>query len=1074
MKKPVTALAIMITAVACGASALRTSGATPPHLAKSVPSNELRNRPPEPHFAEQTVHFPLIEGERLSVRRLSTADGLSQSRVAQIVQDRRGFIWFGTQYGLNRFDGNEFKVFVHEPGQDNSLSCVYVFSLFEDRDGIIWIGCSQFLDRFDPRTETFKHYRLGTGEPDNLGGTVFHISQDHTGKLWLATGEGLYSLDPITEERAHYRHQTEDVAGLSTNDIKWTGEDRAGNLWVGTADGLDEFNPAYGAVRLHIPVPDAIRVSFFEDRDGRFWITRASGRGLALYDRASNTVTPYSLYEHDPAGDSLSGVNEMVEDAQGDLWIASTGSGLLQFDRRQNRFIHFMERPLDLQSRAQDRVNTVFSDRDGHIWVGLDAGANVFSTNRSKFQSFKHEANDPNSLIEDMVSAIYDDSKGSLWIGSEKGLSQIDRESGRRVLRSIGDLGLTPMIDAMTEDSTGVLWLGTFSHGLVSYDPRTQRYRNYRHDPTDINSLSSDQVHVLFFDHSGALWIGTDDGLDRFDPRTQQFQVYKVESESSSSQRYISIAEDASGILWLGTHDSGLHRFDPSSGRFTVYKPDPTNPASLQDAMTPSVHVSNSGIVWIGTQNGLNKFDPSLKTFSAFDIGKGLPANMIDCILEDNHGNLWLSTNKGLSRFNPTSETFANYSVMDGLPGNDLTAWSACQKNRRGELFFGGFDGAVAFSPDNLTDTSYVPALLLTDFQISGSSVRVGPKSVLKQSIGYTDSVTLSHEQNQFAVKFAAFQYLMPESTRYRYRLQGLSQNWFEVDNNSRWAAFTTLPAGHYTFWVQSKGSRGLWNEPGTALQILVLPPWWATWWFRSMYALAILLVAWCAYRWRIRQISRQLSVRMEERVNERTRIAQDLHDTLLQGLLGASMQLGVANGRLPGDSPAKPLVQRVVELLRLMIDESRNTVQGLRFRRLESDDLEKAISLIPEDLSIDSDIQFRVFLEGTRRHLRASIRDEVYWIARESISNAFRHSHSSLIETVIEYSKDRFRVVVRDDGCGMDPTTSRSGGERHWGLTGIYERSRKIGAELNISSAIGAGTEIELIVGGKAAFDDR
>jgi signal transduction histidine kinase len=373
-----------------------------------------------------------------------------------------------------------------------------------------------------------------------------------------------------------------------------------------------------------------------------------------------------------------------------------------------------------------------------------------------------------------------------------------------------------------------------------------------------------------------------------------------------------------------------------------------------------------------------------------------------------------------------------------------------------------------------LADTAYVPALVLTDFQISGSSVRAAPGSVLKQSIAYTDGVTLSHEQNQFAVKFAAFQYLMPESTRYRYRLQGLSQKWFEVDNKLRWAAFTTLPAGHYTFWVQSKGSPGHWNEPGTALQIVVLPPWWATWWFRSVYVAAILLVTWGAYRWRIRQISRQLSDRMEERVNERTRIAQDLHDTLLQGLLGASMQLALADGRLPGDSPAKPLVQRVVELLRLMIDESRNTVQGLRFRRLESDDLEKDISLVPKDLGIDSDIEFRVFLEGTKRHLRAPIRDEVYWIARESISNAFRHAQGSLVEAVIEYSKDRFRVVVRDNGCGMDPAKPRSGGERHWGLTGIYERSRKIGAQLNISSAIGAGTEIELTIGGKAAFDDR
>jgi signal transduction histidine kinase/streptogramin lyase len=607
----------------------------------------------------------------------------------------------------------------------------------------------------------------------------------------------------------------------------------------------------------------------------------------------------------------------------------------------------------------------------------------------------------------------------------------------------------------------------------VSYDPRTRRLERYRHDSADPDSLSSDQVHVLFFDHTGTLWIGTDDGLDRLDKDSRHFHVYKVESESRSSQRYISIAEDASGTLWLGTHDSGLHRLDPTTGRFTVYKPNLTDPASLRDAMTPSVHVGAAGIVWVGTQNGLNKFDPRTGKFSAYDTRNGLPGNMIDCILEDGHGNLWLSTNKGLSRFNPTRETFANYSVMDGLPGNDLTAWSACQKNDRGELFFGGFAGAVAFSPDHLSDTYFAPPFVLTDFQISGASVPVGPRAVLKQSIAYTDNVVLSHEQNFFSVKFAALQYINPESNRFRYRLEGLNRDWYEVENNARQATFTTLPAGHYTFRAQSRSVRGPWIEPGIALHLVVLPPWWATWWIRALGVLTVALLIFWGYRIRVRQISQQLLIRMEERVNERTRIAQELHDTLLQGLMGASMQLAVANSQLSGNSAAKPLVERVAQLLRLMIEEGRNTVRGLRIRRPEMDDLEKAISLIPKDMGVGSEIQLHVLVEGARRKFRPAIRNDVYWIARESIANAFRHSRGSLIEAVMKYSKDGFRMSVRDDGRGMDPVTLRSGRENHWGLTGIYERSRRIGANLNVSSAIGAGTEIELTIAAETAFDD-
>ena len=1068
MKKACIRFMLLLAAI-CGMSPPTMGAVTP----EAKPGESfLHQPPPEPRFSKKTVRLPLIEGGTLDVRRLTTADGLSQSRVSQIVQDRQGFMWFGTQYGLNRFDGHEFKLFVHEAGQDNSLSGAYIFSLFEDRDGFLWVGCSQTLDRFDPRSETYKHYHIDADASASLGGTVFHISQDHTGKLWLATGNGLFSLDPNTGALTHFAHAAENPGGLSTNNIKWTGEDHAGHLWVGTADGLDQFDPATATVRFHIPNPDPNRVSFFEDREGLFWITNGTGTGLAIYDVTSNTVTRYSFYEHEPPPDSVSGVNEMIEDADGNLWIATQDSGVLQFDRQRRQFVHYNNLPLNSHSVAVESVITMFRDRDGNIWVGLDDGSSVFRVGSRQFQSFRHASDASEPVSSDVVSAIYDDSKGSLWIGNRDGLERIDRKTGKRVA-AIGDrLGKSPIVDALTEDRKGVLWLGTFRYGLVSYDPVTQRYKQYRHSPNDPTSLSSDEVHVVFFDHHGTLWICTDDGLDRFDPETQQFHAYKVESASTSSQRYIAIAEDARGILWLGTHDSGLHEFDPATGQFRVYKPDPNNPASLRDAMTPSVHVSSSGVIWIATQNGLNELDPRTGRFSAFDVRNGLPSNMIDCILEDDNNNLWLSTNKGLSKFNLANQTFANYTVIDGLPGNDLTAWSACHKNNLGELFFGGFAGAVAFDPHQLLEPPYVPTLVLTDFQLAGAPIAVGPGSVLQQSIAFTDSITLNHEQNIFSVTFAALQYFDSASVRYRYRLEGLSPQWYEVDGNSRKAAFTTLPSGRYTFRVQSKNTRGSWIEPGIALSVVVLPPWWSTWWIRTLYVLAAVLIIAAAFRMRLAQLSRQLSIRMEERLNERTRIAQDLHDTLLQGLLGASMQLEVAGGRLANDSAAKPLIERVVDSLRVMINESRNTVRGLRISRFDSDDLEKAISLIPKDLGASNAMQFHVLVEGSKQHVRAPIRNEVFWIAREAIANALRHSRGTLVEAVIEYSKDRLRMIVRDDGCGMDPDTLRSGRENHWGLQGIRERTRRMDGTLNVTSAIGGGTEIELTIPGASAFE--
>jgi ligand-binding sensor domain-containing protein len=407
---------------------------------------------PEPRILPQIVRLPVTESTGLSFRRISTADGLSQTRVSQILQGNRGFMWFATQYGLDRYDGYEFRVFVHDPKQSNSLSGAWITSLFKDRTGIFWIGCNQVLDRFDPSTETFTHFRIEPPESGGLGGTVVHISQDHAGLLWLATGSGLHRLDPTTGAIVHYRHSPQDPDGLGTNDVKWTGEDSGGNLWVGTGRGLDEFDRKSGKVWVHIPIPDAVRIAFYEDRAGRFWITHATGSGLALYDRKANTVTRYSFYDQEPAADSLTGVMGMVEDNDGGLWVGSPGLGLLEFDSAEQRFIHYRHNPADPQSIGEDKVIALYQDREGNIWTGLHSvGPNHFSRRPAQFQTFKHQPDDPNSLDTDFINALYEDRQGTLWIGNDNGLNRIDRRTGERTVIRAG-LGSKPMVITITED----------------------------------------------------------------------------------------------------------------------------------------------------------------------------------------------------------------------------------------------------------------------------------------------------------------------------------------------------------------------------------------------------------------------------------------------------------------------------------------------------------------------------------------------------------------------------------------------------------------------------------------------
>ncbi len=1033
-------------------------------LVLAVLASPAAARPLDVPVRRDVVRLPVENAKGLRFHRLSTADGLSQTRVSQIIQDDLGFLWFGTQYGLNRYDGYDFKLFVHEPGNEKSAAGTFVFALFKDRDGIIWIGWSEGLDRFDPRTETFTHYLVERDESSQRSNTVLHISQGRDGMLWLATASGLHRLDPASGALTHFRSGSHEDS-LPTNVVNWSGEDSRGRFWVGTKSGLLEFDRSTAKVLRHIRMPDSVQVSVFEDRAGRFWIAQASGNGLALFDPDTNSVTPYSFYEQDPGATALTGIMGIAEDADGNLWLGSPGRGLLRLDRERNRFYHYGYQPQDVHSIAENKVIALFQDRDGNIWTGLHStGVNYFGRGSQRFEVFRHIPGDPDSLTLDFVNAIFEDRDGILWIGNDDGLNRIDRRTGKRELVDVG-LGPKPMVISIVQDNDGALWLGTFAHGLTRYEPRTRRFETYRHDPDDPRSLSHNEVHRVYIDRKGTVWVATEDGLDRFDPVTRDFTVFKLQSDSGMSQSYVGIVEDSAGILWLGSAYSGLHRFDPATGQITVHRYKRGELDGLRDNTVPTVYASRQGTIWIGTQNGLNSLDPRTGVLRGYDTRDGMPANTVSCILEDEQGDIWLSTTKGLSKLTPATGSFSNYSLVEGLPGNDLTGWATCSKSRRGELFFAGFAGAVAFVPEALQEAQLTAPLVLTDFEIDDVKARIGPGEPLERAIAYSEGVTLEHEQRNFSVTFAGLRYSSPETTRYRYRLDGLDKAWHESPSSVRKATYTTLPVGRYSLRVQMAADRGNWHEPGVALSIQILPAWWATWWFRTACALLLIGLGWWIVWARVRYVAREVTLKMEGRNNERMRIAQDLHDTLLQGLLSASFQLSVVQDQLAPENKARRLLEHVSNLLRRLVTESRNTVRGLRSSEFDAEDLENAISAVPGDLQIESNAKFRVIIEGEPRPLLSAARTEVYLIAREAISNALRHAQARLIEVSLEYTPTSFLLMVRDDGKGFVAGTAFAEGADHFGLAVMNERAERLCATINVSSGAGAGTEIALTV---------
>ena len=630
---------------------------------------------------------------------------------------------------------------------------------------------------------------------------------------------------------------------------------------------------------------------------------------------------------------------------------------------------------------------------------------------------------------------------------------------------------------SIIEQGPDSLWFGT-SSGIKHYDRSARRLTEYRSprgsspvalEPT-AGTCGQSIAERLLVDDDGALWGATWEGLCRFDPSTHRFMTFKPEADSRGLN-YHDIAQDKNGKLWLGS-EIGLHRFDPLTRRFTIYSHRSGDAHSLSDNRVNSVYFDQAGTLWAGTQDGLDKFDPQTKSFSVYGEQQGMRGNVVSCVLEDGHGSLWMSTNKGISKFDPGTESFKNYTVADGLPGDDLTGWGACFKSSTGEMFFGGFSGATAFFPDRIADDTSLPPVVLTDFKLFGNSVPLGKNSPLTRSIGHTDKITLSHAQNVFAIEFSALSYLNASSIRYRYKLEDLESRWNEVDGDLRVAAYTTLPRGTYTFRVEAATSHGCWGEPGTILRIQILPPWWETFWFRLSSVVLTLMVLSMLYVRRMNQVAANVRTRMEERLGERERIARELHDTLLQGVLSASMQLDLADEQLPNDSPVKILVHRVLGTLRHVTAEGRMALKGLRFKDVGDGDLRTAFLRVEQEFPNKEEIAFRVVTQGTVRAIKSEIRNEIYRIGREAIVNAYVHSEGTTIEVEIQYGSAQLRILVRDDGRGIDPALVHSGREGHWGLSGMRERSHGIGATFIVRSRNGAGTEIEITVSGQIAFE--
>lgn len=779
----------------------------------------------------------------LTFEHLAPKDGLSQSVVGSIAQDRRGFIWLATQDGLNRYDGTRFRVFRHDRDDPLSLSESFVSSVLVDSTGVLWAGTNAGLNRYVPETETFVHYRNDPDDPNSLvADSVVSLEEDSLGNLWIGTTEGVSRLDPSREIFTRFTADPSDPAALADNGVTDLYVDRKDNVWIGTTVGLDRFDPRSGAFDHFTPDParpgtlvGPIVAAILEDRSGILWV--GTNAGLNRYNAQTGRFIHYGHDPEDPHSLSDNTVTFLHQDAAGTLWVGTNGGGLNRFDPARRRFLHSRFDASDPSSLASDGVATLFEDATGVTWVGtFGGGVDRYDPRKARFATIHRSPEPAAEVAPDRVPGLSDDLVWSVLI-----------------------------------DGSGSLWAGTATGGLNRADPGTEGFRQYRSSVTDLRTISSDQVYRVYEDRHGVLWVGTDAGLDRYDRLTDDFTrlnlppvfsvleardgsfwlgtagfglmrliratgdtevfVHDPADPNSLGADFITASvEDVDGRLWLGTFTAGLNRFDPASQTFESFRSLPDDPTSLPSDLIVSVFLDSRGELWAGTSAGLARFNRADGTFTTYAEDEGLKNEVIYAILEDDRGDLWVSTNGGISRLDPSSGTIQNYDTSDGLGSVEFNQ-AAAYRADGGEMYFGGIDGITVFHPDEIAADPALPPVVLTAFYLFNEPVPIDAAGPLSRSVTESQAIELDYRDDFLAFDYAALDYRSPEEIEYAYVMEGFDPEWNLVGNRT-FASYTGLPPGDYVFRVRAANSDGVWNEEGTALEIAIPPPFWRTTWF--------------------------------------------------------------------------------------------------------------------------------------------------------------------------------------------------------------------------------------------------
>ncbi|MBN2369768.1 MAG: PAS domain-containing protein [Vicinamibacteria bacterium] len=815
---------------------------------------------------------------------LTIEDALSNNWVFSILKDSEGFLWFGTENGLNRYDGAGFKIYRHDPDDPNSLPSPVAGALYEDARKRLWVGSHQGnagVALYDREHDRFKRFLPVPGQP--IGNNVRVILEDGRGRIWLGTDNGIATLDPKSGKIQRY--PLNDAQSVVPEDIvNALFEDRRGRFWVGSSGGLLQFDRETGKYARWPGAADdqfglhRADIRDFQEEEDRLWIATL-GSGLHRIDPETGRDVRYLPDPRNPRSIGHARVSRIASDKKGTMYVGTENGGLKIFDMRRGTFRGFMPDIDDDQSLNSNSIYSLYLDDQGTLWIGtFNGGVNYLSPYLQRFQRLRAgrgKLNDPH------VSAVLEDHLGVVWIGTDGGgLNRFDPRTGafsyyRSDPNDPATIG-SDAVWALCEDGRRKLWLGGWDGGLGLFDRTTGRVTRFRHDPKDPRSIVSNHVWRIVELHTGELLVVTQAGADLFDRDAGVFTHLTDLYPGAGEDALYSGAEDGQGNLWI-VGNTFVGQVNRRTRQVARYRSDPEDPERLGSGGTQAVLVDSLGNVWFGTQGGLSCLVANARRWVRYTTADGLSNNTILGIVEDASGSLWISTGRGIDKIvdavhAPREPKILNFNAHDGLQSQDF-ARNACFRSPSGTLYFGGARGLNFFSPENVVPNPRPPKVVLTDLKIFNESVRPGlAGSPLAKAIGATEELTLSHEHAVVTFEFAALSYALPRKNEYAYKLEGFDRQWNSA-GTLHTATYTNLPRGRqFILRVKASNNDGVWNEEGAVLKIYVTPRWYERWLTRIIAALLLVAAAVGLYRMRVGALKareRELAQRVEEKTTD-------------------------------------------------------------------------------------------------------------------------------------------------------------------------------------------------------------